>query len=126
MQCGQSLAHDPLVLRVHQRIRPRMDDDALRGQRSNVLTRHVLVVEGDDVAALGEAHERVEVGVVANHCVGRDEGRAVVGRGREHAQRLAQRDRGLMRHPGELAATHHADHGQTRTGIHRRPAYATA
>ena len=40
------------------------------------------------------------------------------GRLGEHAQRLAQGDGGLVGHPGQLAATHHADDGQTGSGIH--------
>ena len=35
--------------------------------------------------------------------------RALLDRGREHPQADAERDRGLLHHPGELAAADHAD-----------------
>ena len=79
---------------------------------------HVLVVEGDDVAALGERAQRGEVGVLAVPHVGGDERGAVVRALGEHAQRLAEGDRGLVGHAGQLAAAHHADNGQTGPGIH--------
>ena len=41
--------------------------------------RHVLVVEGDDVAALGELAQRGEVGVRAEPDVGGDQRGTVVG-----------------------------------------------
>ncbi|GGL90224.1 hypothetical protein GCM10012279_04970 [Micromonospora yangpuensis] len=50
--------------------------------------------------------------------VGGDQGGTIVGRLREHAQRLTEGDRGLVGHPGQLAAPHHADNRQTGSGIH--------
>jgi hypothetical protein len=46
---------------------------------------HMLVVERDDLAALGEGTQRVEIFVVSNVDIGGDERGAVVGRGGEHA-----------------------------------------
>lgn len=46
----------------------------------------MFVVEGDDVAALGEGAQGGQVGVVAVLDVGGDQRRAVVGGGREHTQ----------------------------------------
>ena len=37
----------------------------------------------------------------------------------EHAQRLTQRDRGLVRHPGELTSADHRHHGQSRPDVLR-------
>ena len=67
---------------------------------------------------LAKVAQRGEVGVVAVPDVGGDQRGAVVGDWREHAQRLAEGDRGLVGHPGQLAAAHHADNGQTGPGIH--------
>ena len=36
----------------------------------------------------------------------------------EHAQGLAEGDGGLMGHPGELAAAHHADDGKAGSRVH--------
>ena len=58
--------------------------------------------------ALGRAAKRVEVGVRTDHHVGCDLCRRIVGCDGQHTQRLPERDRGLMRHPGQLSA---ADHG---------------
>ena len=96
--------------------------DPLGDERADVLARHVLVVERDDVAALGEARAAPRDRCGGRYRVGGDEGGPVVGALREHAQRLAERDRRLVRHPGELAATHHAHHGQSGPGVHRPPA----
>ena len=67
---------------------------------------------------LANVAQRGEIGVVPHLHVGSDQRGAIVGRGREHPQRLAERDRGLVRHPGQLAAADHADDRQTRTRIH--------
>ena len=80
----------------------------------------MLVVEGDGFAPLGEITQRGQVGVRPEPHIGGHERGAVVGRDTEHTQRLAERNGGLVGHPGQLAAAHHADYGQTGSGIHRR------
>jgi len=50
--------------------------------------------------------------------IGCDQGCAVIRIGREYAQRLAERDRGLVGHPGELAAADHTHDGEACAGIH--------
>ena len=79
----------------------------------------MLVVEGDHVAALGEgrAARRGRCGRRTGRRR-RPARRRPSGVGAEHTQRLAEGDRGLVGHPGQLAATDHADDGQTGTGIH--------
>ena len=79
---------------------------------------NVLVVEGDDVTAVGEGPQRDEIGVLADHHVGGDERSAVVGGDREHAQGLAEGDAGLVRHPRQLAAADHSDAGHTGARVH--------
>ena len=91
---------------LHGRRRPR------RGPRC--ARRDVLVVEGDHVAALREscAARRGRCGRRSRRR--RPPGRPASSRRRgEHPQRLAERDRGLMGHPGQLPAADHADHGQS-------------
>ena len=119
-ELGQPGPHEHLVLRVLQRVGPRIDGVALGDQGADVLARHVLVVEGDDVAAVREPAQGVQVGVVADHHVGSDQGGAVVGGHRQHPQGLAERDRGLVRHPGELTAADHPDPGHAGAFIHGR------
>ena len=101
---------------------PGMDGHPVGGQRGDVLVRDVLVVPGDDVAAGGEAAQVVERAVVADHDVVGDERGAVVGRVGQDPQRLAERDRGLMRHPGQLTGADHADDGQSGAGVHEQRA----
>ncbi len=60
--------------------------DALGDQRAQVFGRHVLVVERDDLAALRERAQRVEVGVRAEHHVPRDQSGGVVLGDGEHAK----------------------------------------
>jgi len=60
----------------------------------------MLVVEGDHLAALGEAPQRLQIRVRADLDIRGDQRGAVVGRDGEHAQRLSERDRGLMGHAG--------------------------
>ncbi|GFJ91437.1 hypothetical protein Prum_050790 [Phytohabitans rumicis] len=117
-QRGQPFPHGPFVLGVQQRVGARVDGHAVGGQRADEVGRHVLVVERDDVAALGEGAQGGQVGVVAEVQVGHHQRGAVVGRRGEHAQGLAKGDRGLMGHPGQLPSAHHADNGQTGSGIH--------
>jgi hypothetical protein len=82
---AEPFPHGTFVLRVPQRVGAGMDDDALGGQRPDVLARYVLVVEGDHVAAFGEAQQGVEVGVVADDGVGDNQSRAIVGYRRQDA-----------------------------------------
>ncbi len=63
------------------------------------------------VGTLGRAAERIEVGVRADHHVGCDLSRRIVRLRRPARAALAERDRGLMRHPCQLPA---ADHGHQR------------
>ena len=51
---GEASTHRQLVLGEHERGRRRMQDDAVGLERSQDLSRHVLVVEGDDVALPGK------------------------------------------------------------------------
>ena len=60
-ELGQPRAHHALVLGVHQRLRPGAHGDAVGLERVQVLGRHVLVVEGDHRAAVGDLAQRVEV-----------------------------------------------------------------
>ena len=104
-------AHHALVLGVHERLRPRTYGDPVGRQRVQVLGRHVLVVEGDHLAALGDRAQVGEVGVVADELVGDDlRGRDAV-RLRQQAQGDPHRRRGLGEHPGQLAATDDGDGG---------------
>ena len=73
-ELGQPGAHHALVLGVHERLRPGAYGEP-RLQRVQVLGRHVLVVEGDHLAALGDPLQRRQVAVVADQLVGDDLGR---------------------------------------------------
>ena len=64
------------------------------------------------MAPVGEPLQRREVAVVAEPDVGGDEGGGLRRVGGQHAQRLAERDRRLVGHPGQLAAADHRDDGQ--------------
>ena len=77
-----------------------------------MLGRHVLVVEGDDGGAVGQRPQVGEVAVVADPDVGGDERRRLGRVGGQHPQRLPQRDRGLVRHPGQLPAADHRHDGR--------------
>ncbi|HET6165468.1 MAG TPA: ATP-grasp domain-containing protein, partial [Marmoricola sp.] len=65
-EATERISHDCLVLRVHEGVRPGADGDAVGLERVQVLGRHVLVVERDHLAAVGDQPERGEVGVVAD------------------------------------------------------------
>ena len=67
----------------------------------------------------GERPQRGEVRRRARPHVRGDLRRGLAGPGREHPQRLPERDRGLVRHPGQLAGADHADDGQA-DGVLRR------
>ena len=106
---GQPVAHDRLVLGVHQRVRPGPDRDPGRLQVAEQPGRHVLVVEGDHVAAGGEGADRLGVGVVAHGDVMHHGGRGHVGPLGEQPDLDAQPDRRRVHHPGQLAAADDAD-----------------
>ena len=91
---------------------PGRDPVAGRLQGAQVLGRHVLVVEGDDGGAVGERRQGGEVAVVAEPDVGGDQGGGLGRVGGQHAQRLAEGDRRLVRHPGQLPAADHRHDGQ--------------
>ena len=103
--------HHQLVLGVHQRVRRRRHIDPLGDQLVQQFGRDVLVVEGQRVGAGGDAAQVVQIGVRADDDVGGDLRGRFVGGGGQHPQRLAQRDRGLVRHPGELPAADHRNLG---------------
>ena len=117
----QRAAQDQLVLGVHQRARAGGDPVAGVLQGAQVLGRHVLVVEGDDGGAVGDPLQGGEVAVVADVHVGRDQRRRLVRSCRQHPQRLAESDRRLVRHPGELATSDHGDDRHGTGGLRRRP-----
>ena len=71
----------------------------------------MLVVERQCVRARRRPAQRVEVGVLADHHIGGDLGGRIVGADGEDSQALAEGDRRLMGHPGQLSA---ADHGDDR------------
>ena len=103
---------------MHQRLGPGPHRDARLGERVQVLGRHVLVVEGDHLRAVGDLPQHLEVGVVADQRV-RDDlgGRDPLGLGQQ-PQRDPERGGRLRQHPGQLSAADHGDaarlgHAQT-------------
>jgi hypothetical protein len=87
----------------------------------------VLVLEGDHVAAAGEAEDRLDVARMAGHDVRNHLVGTVLGIGGQHAQPQAERDRGGLHHPGQLTGADHADdRGRWADGggsrVHRRQA----
>jgi hypothetical protein len=103
---------------VHERLWSGPAGHAGGRQRLEVLGRHVLVVEGDDLAAAGDPGQRVEVAVVADLVVRDDLGRRDAFGLRQQPQRDAEGRRGLGHHPRQLPA---ADHGDGRgAGSHGR------
>jgi hypothetical protein len=117
-QLGHPGPHRRLVLGEAQRRRPGQHPDPGLGQRPQVLGRHVLVVEGHYVATPGEVLQVRQRPVVADHHVAGHQRRPVVRRVGQQPQRLAERDRGLMGHPGQLAGADHADRRQSGTCVH--------
>ena len=106
---GEPLAHGELVLGEPERLRARVQLDPLGDEQVEHVGGDVLVVEGDDVAVLGEGVHGLGLGVVADRRAGHDErGAGVVGLG-EHAQGHPQLGGGPGAHPGELATTDDAD-----------------
>jgi len=105
---GEPFAHEDLVLRVLERGRAGADDVPLGLQHAKVARRHLLVVERDDVASLCEGAQGVQVVHVTDGHVRDDLGGRGVGSLREQAETHTEGDAGLVGHPGELAAAHHA------------------
>ncbi len=85
--------------------------------------RDVFVVEGDDVTAGREPAQGVQIGVRAEFDVRGDQRGGIVGRAGEHPQRLTERNRRLVRHPGQLTAADHSYPGHPGTRIHKRKPY---
>ncbi|GAA2527252.1 hypothetical protein Ahu01nite_088870 [Winogradskya humida] len=57
--------------------------------------------------------------------IGGNKGGTVVRLLGEHPQRLTKGNRGLVGHPGQLPATHHADNRKTSSIIHRPTSLST-
>ena len=72
------------------------------------------MVEGDDIAAVRELAQRLEVVVTAKSHISHCLGSAVLHRGREHAQTDAKSDGGLLHHARQLPTADHADRRVTR------------
>ena len=102
-----------LVLRVRERGRAGPDGDAVGLELLEDRRRHVLVVEGQDVAAAGERRHGGRVAVVADRRTGHDLRGGVVRVGREHPEPEAERDRRRLHHPRQLAAADDAHEGET-------------
>jgi hypothetical protein len=102
--------HHALVLGVHQRVGAGPHGYALGLKGTQVLRRHVLVVEGDHVAAVGEVTQRVQVPVVADDDVARHPGGGVLRAVAQHPETDAERDACLVGHAGELPAADHANY----------------
>ena len=92
---------------MHQSVRRRCHIDALGDQLVQQFGRDVLVVESQRVGAGRDSAQVFKVGVRSDHHIGGDLRGWFVGGGGQHPQRLPERDRGLMRHPGKLTATDH-------------------
>ena len=71
--------------------------------------RHVLMVEGDDVAASRERQQVLGRAIVAEHRVRAYLRRALIGGSGQHPEPDAKSHRGGCGHPGELACSDHAD-----------------
>ena len=71
-QGGQPIAHDRLVLGVHQSSRSGPNRDPGRLEIAKQPGRHMLMVEGDHIAAGGEAAYGLRVGVVPDRDVVHD------------------------------------------------------
>ena len=97
----------------------RVDGDAVGLERLEDGRRHVLVVEGDDVAVLGEGAHRLEVGVLADGRARHDEGGGGGVALGEHRQLDAELDGRALHHAGELSAADDADDGESSGGALR-------
>jgi len=83
-------------------------------QRGQVLTRHMLMIEGQHIALPGEREQVRQRGVVPDRGASADQRRAVGLCLSQHPEPDAEADRRLAGHPRELARPHHADHGGPR------------
>ena len=86
--------------------------DAGFGERVQVLGRHVLVVEGDDLCPAGDLPQHLEVAVVADDRVGDDLRRRDTLRLGQQPQRDPERRSRLRQHPRELPPTDDGDGGR--------------
>lgn len=118
-------AHHALVLGVHQRLGPGADGHAVGLQGPQMLGGHVLVVEGDHVAAAREVTQCVQVSVVADDDVAHHLGRGILRGVTEELEPDAERDARLVCHTSELTAADHADYRERhdpRVSAHARVA----
>ena len=114
----EPLPHHGLVLRVDQRLRPRPHRDAGLGKGVQVLGRHVLVVERDDLRPVGGLPQHLEVAVVTDERVRDDLRRRHPFRLGQQPQRDPERRSRLRQHPSELPATDDGDSGRE-SGTHQ-------
>ena len=106
-------AHDQLVLRVDERVRAGVHAVACGLECAQVLRRHVLVVEGEDVYRLREGEQGVPVLVVAHgHVCGHLCGGGPL-RLTEDMEGDAQRLGCGCHHPSQLSAAHDTDLGES-------------
>ena len=105
------MAHQQLVLGQRQRGGVRPDGHAGVGERGEMLAGHVLMVEGEHVAAGREGEQVIERAVVPDLCPRGDLGGAVVGGLGQDAEADPEGDGGRGGHPGQLAGADHAHHG---------------
>ena len=77
------------------------------------------MVEGECVCAVGRRAQGFQIGVGSDHHVRADLSGRIIGTDRKHPQGLAQRNRSLVRHPGQLPAAHHCHHRCVRHGTYR-------
>ncbi len=108
MQSTEPVAHGALILRETQR-GPPWPHRSQVFERAQVIPRHVLVIERHHIAARAERQHVIGRSVVAGPGARADLRGAIVRRVGEHAKVDAERDRGLGRHPGELACANHPD-----------------
>ena len=95
---------------MHQRVGAGAHGDAVRLQGPQVLGGHVLVIEGDHVAAAREGTQRVQVAIVADDDIADHLRRGVLRGVTEELEPDAEGDARLVGHTGELAAADHADY----------------
>jgi hypothetical protein len=72
--------------------------------------RHVFVIEGQRVNTLRRPPQRVQVVVCTDHDIGGHLRGRVILAGGQYPQRLAERDRRLVGHPGQLPTADHGHH----------------
>ena len=105
---GEALAHGQLVLRVQEGARRGLNGDEA-GRLLHRGGRDVLVLEGEDVRAVDERADRVQVSGLSHRFVdGHLTGRAVRGLD-EGAKVNAERDCTLLHHARQLAASDDSD-----------------